>query len=270
MSHGDPSYPGNAITKDEWSILHRKPSTSAAINIAKNINIQNGFSVGETLICINRHTNKPHTTNDGVTPQKYMVIHKDECGMIYVKKITSGKLGKGIDIIATCNFNNAFFAQDPDVIEHVLLGNEADYDPFRKSRMLANLRQRITKHNNEFSLRFDSTVEAGQWFKDVDIGHRFWKGDESKAEEFEIIEKVEQQVQNGWGRQQTTSMELKIKVKREGGNMELMSAYEFTTRYNKYYKQKPRVFKEESDGVELLKQRKSPVRKKKSGIAPTP
>src|ERR1700677_3216512 len=142
MSHGDPSYPGNAITKDEWSILNRKPSTSAAINIAKNINIQNGFSVGETLISVNIQTNKAHTTNDGVTPQKYMVIHKDECGMIYVKKITQGRLGKGIEIIATCNHKNCMFVQDPDVIEHVLLGNEAEYDPFRKSRILANLRQR--------------------------------------------------------------------------------------------------------------------------------
>src|SRR6185369_8026492 len=139
MSHGDPSYPGNEITPDEWRVLRNRPTSATAINIGKNINVQSGFSVGETLICINKRDNKPYTTNDGVTPQKYQVIFKDESGMIYVKKITSGKLGKGIDIIATWDFNTTMFVQDPDVIEHVLLGNEADYDPFAKSRALANL-----------------------------------------------------------------------------------------------------------------------------------
>jgi hypothetical protein len=266
MSHGDPSYPGNAITKDEWDILNRKPSTSTAINIAKNINVQNGFSVGETLICINKHTQKPYTTNDGVTPQKYMVIHKDDCGMIYCKRITSGRLGKGIEIIATWRFNDAMFVQDPDVIEHVLLGNEADYDPFRKSRLLANLRQRITKHNNEFSLRFDDGTSAQQWIDTVPVGFTFWKGNESEAVEFKVTGRI-QPARQSW-QSQNTKMDNQLQVRGSDGQNHMMSAYEFTTRYSKFYKEKPRVFKDEADGVEFLKQRKP--RKKKSAVAPTP
>lgn len=252
MSHADPSYPGNEITKDEWDILRRKPSTSTAINIAKNINIQNGFSVGETLIVLHRRDNKPYTTNDGVTPQKFMIIYKDECGMVYCKRITGGRLGKGIEIIATWDHKNVIFMQDPDIIEHVLLGSEADYDPFRKSRLLANLRQRITKHNNMFALRFDTNVEAIAWMNSVQIGYKFWSSNESGREELEIIEKV------GQGER------INLKIKHSNGHIDMYSYYNFTTRYHKYYKEQPRVFKEECDGIELIKQRKQ--RKKKSGI----
>ena len=263
MSHADPSYPGNAITKDEWDILNRKPSTSTAINIAKNINIQNGFSIGETLIVINKRTNQPQTTNDGVSPQKYMVIHKDECGMIYCKRITAGRLGKGIEIIATWDHKNSLFMQDPDVIEHVLLGNEADYDPFKKSRLLVNLRQRISKHNNQFAFRFETADEAQKWIDDAPVGFRFWKGSESDRSELEVIGTTTPP-RPTWASQNHHSAKLLL-VRFTDGTTGNMQAYEFSSRYSKYYKEKPRVFREECDGVELLKQRKQ--RKKKDASA---
>jgi len=254
MSHGDPSYPGNEITPDEWKVLLRKPTTSTAINIGKNINAQNGFSVGETLICINKRDNKPYTANDGVSPQKFQVIHKDDSGMVYCKRITSGKLGKGIEIIATWDFNSMMFVQDPEVIEHVLLGNEADYDPFAKSRALANLRQRITKHNNQFALRFETSQEAQQWIDVVSPGTRFWKGSESDRMEYEVVG-IQQQARPTW-QNQNYQMPNLLCVKDSNGNMTTMQSYEFSSRYSKFYREKPRVFKEECDGIDMSKQRK--------------
>lgn len=254
MSHGDPSYPGNEITTDEWKILHNKPVTATAINIAKNINVQNGFSVGETLIVINKRDNKPYTANDGVTPQKWQVIHKDDCGMIYCKRITQGRLGKGIEIIATWDFKNTQFVQDPDIIEHVLLGNEADYDPFAKSRALANLRQRITKHNNEFSLKFESAQESQQWIDTVPVGTTFWHGSESDRMQYEVIGRVHQPLQS-WQNVNTLKVNI-LQVKNGNGITQQMQSYEFSSRYTKYYREKPRVFREEMDTLDMSKQRK--------------
>lgn len=264
MSHGDPSYPGNEITADEWKILRNKPSCAVAINIGKNINVQSGFSVGETLIVINKNTNKAYTTNDGVTAQKYQVIHKDEAGMVYVKRITSGKLGKGIEIIATWDFNSTMFVQDPDVIEHVLLGSEADYDPFAKSRALANLRQRISKYNNSFALRYDTTVEAQSFIDHAQPGFRFWSGNESDRTEFEVTGVVARPVQT-WGNNRTNQQMVNyLEVRDHKGQTTQMQAYEFASRYGRYFREKPRVFKEECDGLDMTKQRKPRKAKVKS------
>lgn len=254
MSHGDPSYPGNEISANEWKVLRNRPTTATAINIGKNINVQSGFSVGETLIAINKRDNKPYTTNDGVTPQKYQVIFKDDSGMIYCKRICQGRLGKGIEVIASWDFNNVMFIQDPDIIEHVLLGNEADYDPFAKSRALANLRQRISKANNEFSLKFDSSQESQVWIDTVPVGTTFWRGNESDRMQFEVIDRAQQPLQS-WQNQNTLKVNI-LQVKDSTGAKHMLQAWEFSSRYTKYYREKPRVFREEMDGLDMKKQRK--------------
>ena len=239
MSHGDKEYPGNQITDDEWKTLQNKPSTNAALNIAKNMMLQICFNVGETLICVERRSGKPITNYAGTTPQKFIVVYKDACGMVFCKKIISnGRLGKGIDIIATCDPRFHEFIQDPEAIDHILLGNEEDYDPFARQRALTNLRSRVNKHNNGFRLTFPTQTEAEAWMRNVNVGRRFWTGSDSDRDELEVVENPT--MANG---------HRLVTLRLSDGARLTHNAYEFSSRYYRYYTERPRVFSEEVSNV---------------------
>lgn len=70
--------------------------------------------------------------------KKYIVVHVDKHGVPYIKHMkVNGKLG-GIICMAAIDFRSSKFQLDPDHMEHIMMGEQREFDPLERYKEKKN------------------------------------------------------------------------------------------------------------------------------------
>jgi hypothetical protein len=157
------------------------------------------FEVGDVLIKKYSHYTSPYTPNKWITEsisnsnkmaQRYVVIHKDEYDIIYIKRMRVKDATLSSDVIAltSFDFNSCMFQVDPEFAETVFLGGEFDLKNLHKQSLEA--RKNISKVNRKIGKKSNSLKELNDFFAALKSGAKFWTTQDYTAQyvtEYEFI-----------------------------------------------------------------------------------
>jgi hypothetical protein len=222
------------ITKEEWTILKRKPSTREAISIAEQLAAQADFQLGQVLVARNPRVKEGAdwvTDNDG-NPQKWVVVFKNEANMVFAKKIIGGgRLGTGIDVLCAMAKEYYIFEEDPDKVDAILLDDENAYDPAAKKRAIDKVKRAVQTYNRTIRLRFDDPDVARAYFTTLAAKTPIWYSNYSGivSYAFDSFNAASDQVL----------------MKKSANVTETFGIYQFTAKYYEFYASRPKTLKEE-------------------------
>lgn len=157
------------------------------------------FEIGDILVKKNARYN--HTTSSYDTweaepisssnkmAQRYVCVHKDECGIAYLKqlKVSTGKLGEDTFCVSDYDFESTRFEVDPEYAEKIFL--DADFDIKQIHNASLEQRKIITKMNRKTGIKPKSLKEHNNFFVGMGAGDKFWVTQDFTArwtQEFEI------------------------------------------------------------------------------------
>jgi hypothetical protein len=201
------------VTEDELKRFVCSPTKRAVIDAVRQMQQQQGLSIGDIIVARDRKDKKFQMMDVNVV-QKYVVVHKEECGMVYCKKILkSGKLGNGLNL--PCMFDERWeFVIDPDLAEHQILDQEEHYDATEKLRAIERVKNRIKRQNLKIRENFKLPEQKGTDYpamwnfiqNKLKPGVVFWRFRyyDSPVEQYEVLSVDEvpldlTQTKNSWG-----------------------------------------------------------------------
>jgi hypothetical protein len=153
------------------------------------------FTEGDYLVAMkaNVATGKDKAINDSYgVPLKYKIVHIDEHGIPWIKRINSLGYPKGsiinlvvaemreyiahVDDIGGIFSNPATqtkFVLDPDYVDSLILGPSA-YDPVVRKKTASEVWKDIVKYNSSHKIRTTTLNHVVNFFKTIKAGDQFW------------------------------------------------------------------------------------------------
>lgn len=168
-----------SVTQDELKNIRRSKAGRHLLNAAANIAEQRQFGEGDVLVVgrITKVEGYPQyeTMSSTNLPQKYLVVYKDEAGLLYCKRILQGgKLGKGVVMPATWDSSYWRFEMDPEMADSIILSQEDKYDPMAQARMIRKLKEEVKRYNKSIETSLPNAVTASQFLESLQIGQKVW------------------------------------------------------------------------------------------------
>ena len=246
---------GFIITEKEIKSIRRSVKGRVVFDAVNNMRHQLQFEIGDVLV-LRLNNDRLLEVHEGV-PQRFFVVHKDDLGFIYTKKIlTGGKLGQGLELLAV-HPSGTRFEIDPEKVESILVGQEGEYNPYAQAKELKRKKDKQRKANKALKLSFKDIAEADKFLQQLKVGDKLYRTytlTDSKFIEIDIlsITKAAVSTQNRYGYEEDGDFkkagimektEINTNISGRGTNPTAyaakMTAKDLINAYSNYYKDKP-------------------------------
>ena len=144
-------------------------SLTPVINAIKH---SNQFNLGDYVIV---EDNGQVVTNAYGTAIKYIVVHKTEEGICFIKRMSSkgNPTGQIMSMVVDVNKGTRFL-MDPDYVDAIILENKEGYDGAERQRKQKELRDSITKHNKAIKVSTRDMDHCVNFLANVKVGDILW------------------------------------------------------------------------------------------------
>ncbi len=169
------------LTDEEKKFIKAQQDSSPVVKFFRTKNDIN-FSVGDFLIKVNRrndeyggHKWEPETISHvSAQPKRFVCIHEDEYGIKYLKPLTS--MGKELPNVIQLTEANDWtrYVVDPEFAEHIILGEESEFDFSEKRKQDKARRDAITKKNKKIAERIRFIEQADALIVSLKPGSKIW------------------------------------------------------------------------------------------------
>lgn len=152
------------ITKDELESAHKNANFSWIHNTLDNMEKYSSYKTRDILIC--KCMGKVIKDQNNELVRKYIVVHIDDHGLVYVKSIQNNKkLSKTMICINAVSNKELYFEIDPSIVESILLDDKESYDPLRELKSVLKVKNKIKRHNAKLKY---SNEEAEEIYFNLD------------------------------------------------------------------------------------------------------
>lgn len=139
------------------------------------------FEVGDVIV---KYTKRGYGTDEkwvptpisstNAMPQRFVIVHKDEFGISYFKKLKVSNGTLGVETYALNDFEYAYtrFDVDPEYAETQLL--EADFSIKELHKKSLEHRKIIIKMNRKIGTKPKNLNDYNEFFKGMKAGDKFW------------------------------------------------------------------------------------------------
>lgn len=166
----------NNLNLDDRNYIEKLKKTDPVFSFLKNRDSLN-FNVGDILIRKHLREGVWQTYNISFStrrPKKYMVVHKDEYDVCYVKLLKeNGELGKQLICLATIYHDFTKFEADPEYVDHVLLNDNKKYNAHAEVKIERDRVKQIKEENEKLNVA-TSEDDLHEIFKTMKQNTTFW------------------------------------------------------------------------------------------------
>jgi hypothetical protein len=141
------------------------------------------FNMGDILVKQRRLTLNSKWETEVVagvnTPKKFMYVFENELGIGYVKQLRVDGSGFTSALVCTANFDpdSVRFMIDPDFVDHLLIGEDNDYEYNKEYSNKKAFREDAIKKNTKILVHTRSLKKRIDWLSSLKKGDIFWAGD---------------------------------------------------------------------------------------------
>lgn len=158
------------------------------------------FNIGDVLIKQTRITLHSEWETEVImgvnAPKKYMYVFENELGIGYVKQLRVDGEGFTSSLVCTANFDpdRVRFQLDPSFVDHMLIGEDGDFEYNREYASKKSFREEAIKKNMKILVHTRSMKKRLKWMANLKMGDVFWMGDsfdEMVKQKYEVTEAIQ-------------------------------------------------------------------------------
>lgn len=144
-----------------------------ATRAIKNLKRFEGLQVGD--VC-NQKYNMSMNLMNGMVPERYMIIHKDEHNFLYIKRfLKSGGLSKTINCITISTNIKTTYEIDHSYANSVILEDDKAFTPDADIKRIKNLENKVKRINNKLKINFKGDIDkAVSYIETLNPGQKLW------------------------------------------------------------------------------------------------